>query len=149
LLQVALATAATAVFAEDGGIIGEITDRSNGTRKHTGGGDVLLHAQTGEGILSRKEMDNLGKRNFHLLKDAARFPIRSDVFKMPNIAMAGGFAISNEEVVKEIRGLRQDIKNQPKHNWEIDKFGNYIKQSVENGIKTITKGKMPQHRFKR
>ena len=56
LLDIAMATAAMAVFAEDGGIIGDIKDRTFRGRRHSGGGDVLLHAQTGEGILSRREM---------------------------------------------------------------------------------------------
>lgn len=147
LLEVALATAASAVFAEEGGIIGEIGARS-GRRRHKGGGDVLLHAQTGEGILSRSEMDNLGKRNFHLLKDAARFPIRDDVFVMPKIALAGGMAVSNAEVVKEIQGLRKDFRNQKRESWEVNKFGEYIKTSIENGVTEITKGKMPKPRFR-
>lgn len=148
LLQVALAQAASAVFAEEGGIIGEIGARSNMSRKHKGGGDVLLHAQTGEGILSRREMDNLGKRNFHLLKDAARFPIRDDVFAMPQLAIAGGMAMSNAEVVKELQALRKDIRNQPRESWEVNKFGEYIKTSIENGVTEVTKGKMPKPRFK-
>lgn len=148
LLQVALATAASAVFAEEGGIIGEIGERSHLSRKHKGGGDVLLHAQTGEGILSRKEMDNLGRRNFHLLKDAARFPIRDDVFGMPQIAMAGGMAINNTEMVKEIKALRKDIKNQKRETFDINKWGEYTRTTIENGITEVTKGKLKKPRFK-
>lgn len=147
LLQVALAQAATAVFAEDGGIIGEIGERSNLRRKHRGGGDVLLHAQTGEGIFSRKEMDNLGRRNFHLLKDAARFPIRDDVFAMPKLAVAGGMAVNNAELIKEVKGLRADIKNQKRETFELNKFGEYIKTSIENGVTEVTKGKLKKPRF--
>lgn len=148
LLQVALATAATAVFAEEGGIIGEIGERSSFSRTHKGGGDVLLHAQTGEGILSRKEMDNLGHRNFHLLKDVARFPVKENIFSMPEVAIAGGMSVSNEELIKEVKGLRKDIKNQPHTDWSVDKFGNYIKSTMENGVKTILKGKLKRPRFR-
>lgn len=148
LLQVALATAATAVFAEEGGIIGEIGERSNLSRKHKGGGDVLLHAQTGEGILSRREMDNLGKRNFHLLKDAARFPIRDDVFGMPKIAMMGGSQVSNESVVKELKALQHIIRNKRESTYDLDQFGNYMKTTMENGVKEVIKGKIPKPRFR-
>lgn len=148
LLQVALAQAASAVFAEEGGIIGEIGERSNLSRKHKGGGDVLLHAQTGEGILSRREMDNLGKRNFHLLKDAARFPIRDDVFAMPQLAYAGGIQPSNGEVVKELRTLQAIIKNQPRESFDINKWGEYTRTMVENGVTEVTKGKLKKPRFR-
>lgn len=148
LLQVALAQAATAVFAEEGGIIGEIGERSNLRRKHKGGGDVLLHAQTGEGILSRREMDNLGRRNFHLLKDAARFPVREDVFAMPQLAIAGGMQPSNADVVKELRLLRSEFKNQPREKLDINKYGEYIHTVTQDGITTATKGKLKKNRFK-
>lgn len=148
LLQVALAQAASAVFAEEGGIIGEIGERSNLSRRHKGGGDVLLHAQTGEGILSRKEMDNLGRRNFHLLKDAARFPIKDNVFAMPQIAIAGGVQVSNADVVKELKALQRVIKNKRENSYNLDEFGNYVKKQVENGVTTVTKGKLRKPRFK-
>lgn len=148
LLQVALAQAATAVFAEEGGIIGEIGSKSNLSRRHKGGGDVLLHAQTGEGILSRREMDNLGRRNFHLLKDAARFPIKDNVFAMPQIAIAGGVQVSNADVVKELKTLQKVIKNKRESSYNLDEFGNYVKKQVENGVTTVTKGKLRKPRFK-
>lgn len=148
LLQVALAQAASAVFAEEGGIIGEIGERSNLRRKHKGGGDVLLHAQTGEGIFSRKEMDNLGRRNFHLLKDAARFPIKDNVFAMPQLALAGGMQPSNAEVVMEIKAMHRTLKNKKESAFEIDQVGNYIKTSIENGVKEVTKGKLKKPRFR-
>lgn len=147
LLQVALAQAASAIFAEEGGIIGEIGERSNLSRRHKGGGDVLLHAQTGEGILSRREMDNLGKRNFHLLKDAARFPIRDDVFAMPKMVAMGGVQPSNADVVKELKALQHIVKNKRESHFEVDKFGSYIKTSIENGVTEVTKGKLKRPRF--
>lgn len=148
LLQVALAQAAAAVFAEEGGIIGEIGARSNLSRKHKGGGDVLLHAQTGEGILSRREMDNLGKRNFHLLKDAARFPIRDDVFAMPKLAMAGGQQISNHEVVKEIKAMHHTLRNKKETHYDLKQNGEYMITQMENGVTEIFKGKLRKPRFK-
>ena len=147
LLQVALATAASAVFAEKGGIIGEIGARSNLRRKHKGGGDVLLHAQTGEGILSRREMDNLGQRNFHLLKDAARFPIRDNVFALPQIAAVATPGISNTAVVRELRELNNRMKNMKQQTIEVDSVGNLIVTSIEKGVKTITEKHLRRPRF--
>ena len=145
LRDVALATAASAVFAEEGGIIGKIGERSNLRRRHKGGGDILLHAQIGEGILSRKEMEHLGTRNFHLLKDAARFPIRGDVFSMPKIAIAGGVAMSNVEVVLELRELKHIIKNKRELEVNWDAAGNRIEKAYQDGITTVTHKKQ---RFK-
>lgn len=148
LLEVALAQAAMAVFAEEGGIIGEITERSmGGRRRHKGGGDVLLHAQTGEGILSRDEMSNLGRRNFHLLKDAARFPIRDDIFGMPKIAMNGGMQISNAEVVKELKALQHIVKNKRETTYDLNQFGEYTRTQIENGLTTVRKGKLKKPRL--
>lgn len=149
LLQVALATAASAVFAEEGGVIGEIGERSNLRRKHKGGGDVLLHAQTGEGILPRDAMSAIGRRNFELLKNAGRHPIRDDIFGLPKIAVAnGGSAVSNTEVVKELRALQHIIKNKKESTYDLDQFGNYVKTTMENGVTEIVKGKLKKPRFK-
>lgn len=149
LLQVALAQAASAVFAEEGGVIGEIGSRSNLSRKHRGGGDVLLHAQTGEGILPRDAMSAIGRRNFELLKNAGRHPVRDDIFGLPKIAVAnGGMAISNDDVVKELKALRVDIKNQKRDSFDINKWGEYTRTTIENGVTELTKGKLKKPRFR-
>lgn len=149
LLQVALATAATAVFAEEGGVIGEIGARSNLLRKHKGGGDVLLHAQKGEGIIPVDSMRVIGRRNFELLKNVGRFPIRDNVFAMPKID--GGYYGSkhpdNAELVRELRSLQSIVKNKRESSYNIDEFGNYIKTTIENGFKEVTKGKLQKPRF--
>ena len=150
LLQVALAQAASAVFAEEGGVIGEIGSRSNLSRRHKGGGDVLLHAQTGEGVLPRDAMSAIGRRNFELLKNAGRHPIRDDVFGMPKLAVAnGGMSISNAEVVKELKALQHIVKNKKESTYDLDQFGRYMKTTLENGVNEIVKGKLPKPRFKR
>lgn len=149
LLQVALATAATAVFAEEGGVIGEIGARSNLRRKHKGGGDVLLHAQKGEGIIPVDSMRVIGRRNFELLKNVGRFPIRDNVFAMPKIE--GGYYGSkqpdNSELIRELRSLQSIVKNKRESSYNIDEFGNYIRTTIENGFKEVTKGKLQKPRF--
>ena len=55
-----------ATFAEDGGLLGQINTKSNFSRRHKGGGDILVHAQTGEGILSRDNIATLGGDNAFL-----------------------------------------------------------------------------------
>lgn len=149
LLQVALATAASAAFAEEGGVIGEIKERSFMGRRHRGGGDVLVHAQTGEGILPRDSMNVIGRRNFELLRNVGRHPIREDIFKMPKLDVhGGGSQVSNEDVVREIKSLQAIVKNKKESHYSIDEFGNYINRTMEDGIKTITKGKLKKPRWR-
>lgn len=149
LLQVALATAASAAFAEEGGVIGEIKERSFSGRRHRGGGDVLVHAQTGEGILPRDSMNVIGRGNFELLRNVGRHPIREDIFKMPKLDVHSvGSQVSNEDVVREIKTLQTVIKNKKESHYSVDEFGNYIKRTMEDGIKTITKGKLKKPRWR-
>lgn len=148
LLQVALATAASAVFAEEGGVIGEIGARSNLRRRHKGGGDILLHAQKGEGIIPVDSMKAIGRRNFELLKNAGRFPIRDNIFAMPKQNNLIGVAVmDNSDVIKELKHLQNVVKNKKENSYTMDEFGNYINTQIENGFKTITMGKLPKIRF--
>lgn len=148
LLQVALATAASAVFAEEGGVIGEIGARSNLRRRHKGGGDILLHAQKGEGIIPVDSMNAIGRRNFELLKNAGRFPIRDNIFAMPKQNNLIGVAVmDNSDVIKELKHLQNVVKNKKENSYTMDEFGNYINTQIENGFKTITMGKLPKIRF--
>lgn len=149
LTQVALATAASAVFAEEGGIIGDIKERSSLTRRHKSGKDVLLHAEVGEGIFSKREVDNIGKKNFYLLKEAARFPIRGDVFKMPKISIDTiKQKDNNESLISEIRDLKAVIKNKKESSAEINNAGEYITKLVEDGVTTITSKKLRKPKWR-
>ncbi|MFI5404925.1 MAG: hypothetical protein ACHQ1D_00280 [Nitrososphaerales archaeon] len=148
LLQLALATAVSAQFAEEGGVVGEIKEKSFLGRRHRGGGDMLVHAQTGEGILPRDSMNVLGRRNFELLRNVGRHPIREDIFKMPKVEVAGGATVSNQDVVKELKALQHIIKNKKESEYHIDEFGNYIKKTIENGITDIVKGKLKKPKWR-
>lgn len=149
LLQFALATAATAQFAEEGGVVGEIKERSFPGRRHRSGRDILLHAEEGEGILPKRSMDIIGRRNFELLRNVGRHPVRDDIFKMPKIEHGGSLSVSNnDEVVKEIRELKSIIKNKKESDFSVDEWGNYIKRTFEDGITTINKGKLKKPKWR-
>lgn len=60
LALMATTIAVEATFMEEGGILGKNNTKSWKGRKHKGGGDILVHAQTGEGMFSRKEVANMG-----------------------------------------------------------------------------------------
>lgn len=149
LLQVALATAASAAFGEEGGVIGEIKERSFPGRKHRSGRDVLLHAEEGEGLLPKRSMDIIGRRNFELLRNVGRHPVREDIFKMPKVDYAGSVSVvSNEDVVKEIKHLQTIIKNKKETHYDLKQNGEYLITMLEDGIKTKTKGKLRKPKWR-
>lgn len=149
LLQVALATAASAAFAEEGGIAGEIKERSFPGRRHRSGNDVLIHAEKGEGLLPKRSMDIIGRRNFELLRNVGRHPVREDIFKMPKIEHGGSLnVINNDEVIKKLDAIHYTLKNEKKESFNINQFGEYINTTMENGIKTVTKGKLKKPKWR-
>lgn len=149
LLQVALATAASAAFGEEGGVIGEIKERSFPGRRHRSGRDVLLHAEEGEGLLPKRSMDIIGRRNFELLRNVGRHPVRDDIFKMPKIEHGGSVnVVNNEEVIKKLDAIHYTLKNEKKESFNINQFGEYINTTMENGIKTVTKGKLKKPKWR-
>lgn len=143
LLQVALATAASAVFAEEGGIIGEIGERSNLSRRHQSGRDVLLHAEMGEGIIPKKSMDVLGKRNFELIRNLHKNKLTDGL--MPELPRFTGAIqnplIATEQIVNELQGVKKEIKNIKTTYIDFEKYHNGLKMMIEEkeaGNKTTT-----------
>jgi len=129
---------AEAIFAEEGGIIGQISQRSvigahGYSRTHTGGNDVLLHAQKGEGILSVPEMQNLGAVNFGMLKNYLKRPLNEKPLLM------AGTSLSMDSVVEEVRSLKEVVKNKKETNVNWDEMNNMIVTEVENGVKKSIK----------
>ena len=146
LLDVAMATAAMAVFAEEGGIMLR-SSASPLKRRHKSGKDILIHGEEGEGVLPVRAMKIIGKRNFELLRNAGRFPIRDNVFAMPKFITEGGVAVSNAEIVKELKVVQHILKNQPKEKFDITKYGEYIRTTIEDGVTTVVKGKLSKPRY--
>lgn len=125
--------AAEAVYAEDGGVIGQISSRSYGmNRRHSSGKDVLLHAEQGEGILSVKEMSNLGAGNFHMLKSMLKTPFMEKI--IPNRVLQQ----DNSAVINELKSLQDIVKNKKEITYSIDDMNMFIQTEIENGIKKIT-----------
>lgn len=134
----AAARAAEAVFAEEGGIIGQTTGKSviglNGfSRRHRSGNDVLLHAEKGEGILSVHEMNNLGHQNFGILKNILKTPFHEKL--IPN---SRPMVISDHsEVVKRLESLEHTILNKKETHFDWVGYDMRITE-IENGMKKIT-----------
>ena len=149
LALLAATKAAEAVYAEDGGIIGQIGSRSligtGMSRRHPGGGDVLLHAQKGEGILSVKEMNNLGIGNFNMLKSMLKTPFSEKLIPGKGASI---MVQDNSVLIEKLESLERTIKNKKEVQIDFDEMNQWIKTEVENGIKKVTKHYNPNARRK-
>lgn len=145
LLQVALATAASAVFAEEGGIIGDTANQRSRVfdRRHRSGKDVLLHAEVGEGIVPKKSMDILGKRNFELIRNLYRNRLSDSIMpELPRFTGATADAgMAAQEIVAKLDSLEKTVKNKKETAINFESYHNGLKmllEQKENGNKTTT-----------
>lgn len=125
MLAKLLGTAIGGIF-EDGGIVGvDGKGMIHGARHKQGG--VLIEAEGGEGILSRKEIANMGVANFYNLKQMLKNPA-SDV------AVVGG----NSAVLQGISELNQTMKKIPSIHYGIDNLGQIVRTEVRAGLREVT-----------
>jgi hypothetical protein len=142
LAEIAMVKAAEASFMESGGIIGSNNMKSvvgfgGLSRRHSSGNDVLLHAEKGEGILSVKEMSNLGSNNFNFLKGMLKSPLNEKMITSQiNVSKN-----DNKEIVNRLESLERTIKDKKETSVDWDSYNNMIRMNVtemERGVKTIT-----------
>lgn len=142
LAQLAIVKAAEATFAEEGGILGKIDSKSTVglygfSKRHKSGNDILVHAEKGEGILSRSEISALGGENaFMDLKRSLSLNFTEK--KIPALAIMKTETYGSE-IVNRLEGVEKAIKNIHFTNISADDIGNIIETNTKNGIKTITK----------
>lgn len=139
IASMAVVKGVEASFAEDGGIVGQIKDRSMVTvmgmsKSHRSGKDILLHAEKGEGILSRKEMSALGGApGFMSLKRQLagnEIPIPEDRVHRY------GFDVG--KVVKELQDVKKTIADQKQvTDVHFERMFMFI-TTKENGVITET-----------
>jgi hypothetical protein len=111
LALMATAVATEAAFMEDGGILGKTNQKSWTGRKHRGGGDILVHAQTGEGMFSRKEVANMGgDAAFMSFKNLLAKPLVDRPIPMGGVMFQG---MSTKKLEDKIDALNETIKNMP------------------------------------
>ncbi len=144
LALMATAVAAEATFAEDGGIIGQIKERSYPGRRHKGGGDVLVHAQVGEGMFSRKEVQNLGGAGaFMAFKQLlGRGPITEKPIPLTGVAFGGGLGYDPSRLEKKVDQLNETMKNKRELDIEFESMHNMFSMIVtqtERGVRDKTK----------
>lgn len=130
MLAQIMGRAIASVF-EEGGIVGIDGNpvSNNGIlsgARHSQGG-ILINAEGGEGILSRKEIANMGIFNFYNLKRLLKNPIGDN----NEISGAG-------ELINEVRQLNETFSKIPKITYNIDGLSQLIKTEIKNGLKTQT-----------
>jgi|GEM_PF-4155943 len=114
---------------EDGGIVGmDGKPLKSGIlqgARHSQGGIPII-AEGGEGILSRKEIANMGIANFYNLKAMLSKPLVS------------GVGSGNGEVLAGINELNKTLKGIPSIHYGIDNLGQIVKTEVRAGLKNVT-----------
>lgn len=121
---------------EEGGIVrngigGGIQNGVFSGRRHSGGG-ILIEAEGGEGILSRKEMDSLGgAEGFYNLKEMLKDPSKAVSASILNVSS------NNGEVVQELKAVREAIHNKKETTVDWESLDLRITE-IERGVKTVT-----------
>jgi len=115
---------------EDGGVVGADGKPLRGGiltgPRHSQGG-IPIVAEGGEGILSRKEVANMGVANFYNLKQMLKSPINDSIKKGGNVDVANGFLMLNDT-----------LKSIPSIHYGIDNLNQIVKTEVHRGMKNIT-----------
>jgi len=121
---------AIAATFEEGGVVGLDNNSNNGIlrgRRHSAGG-ILVEAEDGEGVFSRKEMSNIGVANFYNMKRMLKNPISADKLVTGN----------NNELFNKIDELNSTFKAIPKLTYSVDGIGQLVQEEVKNHFKTTT-----------
>lgn len=141
---VGAAKVAEAVYAEEGGVLGSMHSKSyvsmaGATRRHPGGGDVLVHAQKGEGFVSLNDMKNLQAGVLpKWMSGMMRVPFNHKL--IPASPVGGSIDMSGIE--KKLDSLELTIKNKKETTFAaefIDNIPHIITKEIENGIARTTR----------
>ncbi len=142
--DIAISEAVTAAFAEKGGIVGEVRDTAQVganfiSRTHGAGNDRLVVADKREGILSVSQMNNLGGREgFKSLQSMLNKPIHNDIL-FPAIPVFQSKEAQNNNIEAMLSQLIQVTKDKPVPKFIADGYGNFITQTIEDGVRKSTK----------
>lgn len=138
-------------YKEEGGVVGKGPKSyfsGNGlSRRHASGNDILLHAERGEGVLSVKEMNNLGENNFNFLKDMLKTPLNEKI--LPNTKIVS-VQQDNSKILDRLESLENTIRNKKETHidWEsFDRMNARNMVEIENGIKTHVKNLIKKPRI--
>lgn len=132
---------AEAVYAEEGGIIGKTGATSlvgpwGMSRRHPSGKDVLIHGEYGEGILTTKEMANLGNDNFLTLKAMLASPLTDKAMTPVNTIVRQ----DNKAILGKLDELQRTIADKKETIVDWDGLEMRLTE-IEKGQRTITQYK--------
>jgi len=121
---------------EDGGIVEDELPK-NGIFKgnsHRKGG-IKIEVEGEEGILSKKEMANMGKSNFYKIKQMAKENRINELMEVQAVPyMNGSFSVNSE-----IKELKDAIRNIEIQKVDVKKFANdiiMVNETIKKGKKT-------------
>lgn len=135
---------------EDGGIVSDkIAQQNKGILRgprHSAGG-ILIEAEGQEGILSRKDMNNLGRDNFYTLKNMlSSGPIGKNFFSGQAHDFNQIIPVTQNrdaQIVKKLEELTSTIKNQPRETLDfmgvVDGVGQIVTTKHNSGRNVTTK----------
>lgn len=156
LALMATTIAAEATFADKGGILGKIKEKSmigplGMSRRHASGKDILLHAEEGEGLLSVPEIANMGGEGaFMDFKRLLARPLREREIPLSGTIFQG--ITSTAKLERKVDNLTEVIRNKPEFNvyWETLRDRDFmIVEKMEKGVKDIMKHELRRPRFTR
>lgn len=140
-------------FAEKGGVGEDLKDTTilqNGELSKTHrSGDIFTVISPKEGILNEKAMAALGgKEGFYNLTKMLENPIQDDIM-FPEVPTFRKVKQQDSGLLKEIKEVKEILKNRPVSNTNVDNVGNVITENIEYGFKRITKKISQKPRFRR
>jgi hypothetical protein len=143
LVVLAATKAAEATFAEEGALLGmpgnakSMIGEFGASRRHASGKDILVHAEAGEGILSRREIAALGgPEGFYAMKNALHSHNVPD-FTTPSVIIN-----SNKDIVDELQSLKETILNKKEMQIDFEGYDTMKTRITENHINEIIRSKI-------
>ena len=95
---------------------------------------IPIRVEGKEGILSVREMNNLGKDNFYKIKNLAGMgKLTPDFFanQTTNVRAVPVMAHNNSEIKKGLQDVKRAIENKPVQNWDVPGLVDGVLEVVE------------------
>lgn len=135
----AASKAVEALYMEDGGIMGQTSQKSaiglgQFARRHRSGNDMLVHGERGEGVIPVKKMREWGLTDNGMFSNFLRNPFTA----MPIPQSQPVFVNNNADLLAEIKELKEAVKNKPDFFMNVNELNEWVTKEVCNGVATFT-----------
>jgi hypothetical protein len=139
LRDFAVLEAVTASFGEGGIVEDRLPSdgifRGPSHRSRSRGIPIMVEGK--EGILSTREMANMGKDNFYRMKELAGMGKIDENFftkQRQSFVQTVGVPVQNEAIITELQELRREMANKPVSNWKVAEVAEGTMKLVEEVI---------------